>query len=179
MFKAFYPFAYVESIFSIDYKKLFNKGYRGIVFDIDNTLVPHGADSTKETDELFRNIQKIGLKTLLLSNNDEERIRRFIKNIDSLYICDADKPKTDGYYKALEMLNMEKERVIYIGDQIFTDIYGANKCGIDNILVKYIGYYDGEKIGIKRNLEKIVLKFYGINKACKNRLGDILKEEEI
>ena len=80
MFKAFYPFAYVESVFSIDYKKLFNKGYRGIVFDIDNTLVPHGADSTKETDELFRNIQKIGLKTLLLSNNDEERIRRFIKN---------------------------------------------------------------------------------------------------
>ena len=173
MFRAYYPFAYVESVFSIDYEKLHNKGYRGVIFDIDNTLVPHGDDSTKEIDELFKSIQGIGLKTLLLSNNDEERVKRFLKNIDSLYVCDADKPKTDGYYKALEMLNMEKEKVVYIGDQIFTDIFGANKCGIDNILVKYIGYYDGGKIGIKRNLEKIVLKFYAVNKACKNRLGDI------
>lgn len=177
MFKVFYPFEYVESVFTIDYEKLYKKGYRGIIFDIDNTLVPHGDDSTKETDELLTKIQGIGLRTLLLSNNDEERVTRFLKNINPLYVCDADKPKPDGFYKALEMLNIEKDKVVYIGDQIFTDIYGANKCGIDNILVKYIGYYDGGKIGIKRNLEKIVLKFYAINKACKNRLGDISIKE--
>ena len=66
-----FPFEYVDSVFSIDYEKLFQKGYRGIIFDIDMTLVPHGADSTKEIDELFKTIHKAGLKTLLLTNNSE------------------------------------------------------------------------------------------------------------
>ena len=89
MLKIFYPYEYVENVFSIDYKKLYDKGYRGIIFDIDNTLVHHGDDSTKEIDDLFQTIQNIGFKTLLLSNNSEKRIKRFIKNIDSLYIHDA------------------------------------------------------------------------------------------
>ena len=97
MFKIFYPYEYVESVFSIDYNKLYNKGYKGIIFDIDNTLVHHGDDSTKEIDDLFKTIQGIGLKTLLLSNNSEKRIKRFIKNIDTLYICDAEKPNTKNY----------------------------------------------------------------------------------
>ena len=78
-------------------------GYKAIIFDIDNTLVHHGEDSTQEVDELFRQIQNIGLKTLLLSNNTQERIERFIKNINSLYIYDAQKPSTEGYFKALKL----------------------------------------------------------------------------
>lgn len=79
MVKQYYPYAYVDSVFSIDYQKLYEKGFRGILFDIDNTLVHHGDDSTLEIDELFRKIHNIGLKTVLLSNNDKERIQRFIK----------------------------------------------------------------------------------------------------
>lgn len=176
MFKAFYPYEYVESVFSIDYNKLYNKGYRAIIFDIDNTLVPHGKDSTKEVDDLFQTIHNAGLKTLLLSNNDEERITRFLKNIDSMYICDAEKPNVANYFKAIEMLNIKKEAVVFVGDQIFTDIYGANKSGIDNILVAYIRAKNETKIGIRRNLEKIILKFYELNRSCQNRIGDILKE---
>ena len=67
----------------IDYQKLYQKGFRGIIFDIDNTLVHHGDDSTPEIDDLFRKIQGLGLKTLLLSNNDRGRVERFIKNIDT------------------------------------------------------------------------------------------------
>ena len=59
MLKKLYPYEYVESVFTINYKKLYKMGYRGIIFDIDNTLVPHGADSTKEIDELFKKIQII------------------------------------------------------------------------------------------------------------------------
>lgn len=179
MFKIFYPYEYAESVFSIDYNKLYNMGYRGVIFDIDNTLVHHGEDSTKEIDELFRVIQGIGLKTLLLSNNDDERIQRFLKNIDSLYICDAQKPEITNYLKAIEMLDISKKEAVFIGDQIFTDIYGANKSGIDNILVKYLRYEDETKIGIRRNLEKIILKFYSLNKSCQNRIGDIYKGEGI
>ena len=84
MLKNFYPYEYVEDVFSIDYNKLYNKGYRGIIFDIDNTLVPHGKSSTEEIDELFKNIHKIGFKTLLLSDNGEKRINKFIENIDTI-----------------------------------------------------------------------------------------------
>lgn len=177
MFKIFYPYEYVESVFSIDYKKLYDKGYRGIIFDIDNTLVHHGDDSTKEIDELFKIIQNIGFKTLLLSNNSEKRIKRFIKNIDSLYIHNAQKPNVDNYLKAIKMMNIKKEESIFIGDQIFTDILGANKSQIANILVKYIRLDNETKIGKRRHLENLILKFYKRNKSYTHRLGDIFQKE--
>lgn len=174
----FYPFEYVDSVFDIDYKKLYDKGYRGIIFDIDNTLVPHGKPSTKEVDELFVSIQNIGFKTFLLSDNGISRIEEFLKNIDSLYIDNANKPHTENFNKAVEMLQLSKNQVVYIGDQIFKDIYGANKSGIDNILVKFIGWETETKIGIRRRIEKIILKFYRLNKSYQNRIGYIQVEEK-
>lgn len=177
MLKNFYPYEYTESVFSIDYKKLYQKGYRGIIFDIDSTLVPHGNDSTPQVDELFKIIHSLGFKTVFLSNNGEERIQRFLKNIDSLYISNADKPKTDNYFKAVDMMQIKKEEVVYIGDQIFTDIYGANKSGIDNILVKYICHKGETKIGKRRRAEILILRLYSLSKSSVNRIGDIYKEE--
>ena len=170
-----FPYEYVDSVFSIDYGKLVQKGFKGIIFDIDMTLVPHGADSTKEIDELFKTIHKAGLKTLLLTNNSEERVKRFIKNIDTLYLCDAEKPNPEGYLKAIQMMGIKKNETVFIGDQIFIDIYGANRCGIASILVKYVTAEVETKIGIRRNLEKIILKIYEITKIYQHRLGDILK----
>lgn len=175
MFKLFYPCEYVESVFTIDYEKLYNKGYRGLIFDIDNTLVPHGNDSEERVDALFSWLHNLGFQTLLLSNNDEERVKRFLKNISSLYICDAQKPKPENYCKAVEMLDMKKEETVCIGDQVFTDILGANLSGLDSILVRFIGYDTETKIGIRRTVEKLLLKFYSYNKKCQNRLGNIQK----
>lgn len=178
MFSLLFPFEYVDSVFVIDYKKLLQKGYRGIIFDIDMTLVPHGADSTKEIDELFATIHRVGLKTLLLTNNSEERVKRFIKNIDTLYLCDAQKPDPESYMKAVEMMEIQKSETVFIGDQIFIDIYGANRCGIANILVKYVTAGVETKIGIRRNLEKIILALYRITGIYQHRLGDIRKTEQ-
>lgn len=175
MLKVLYPYEYVESVFTIDYEELYNKNVKGIIFDIDNTLVPHGADSNEKVDELFKRIQSIGFNTLVLSNNTEERVKSFLKNIDCLYICDAEKPKVKNYLKAIEMLDLKKENVVYVGDQIFTDIYGANRSGIPSILVKYIGYYDKGKKGIKRRLEKIILNLYNVRAKYKSRLGGVEK----
>lgn len=179
MFWLLFPYEYVDSVFSIDYQKLVQKGYKGIIFDIDMTLVPHGADSTKEIDALFKTLHELGLKTLLLTNNSEERVRRFTKNIDTLYLCDANKPEPEGFLKAVEMMEIQKEETVYIGDQIFIDIYGANKCGIANILVHYVTAEAEKKIGIRRNLEKIILKLYRITKFYQHRLGDIQKTEAV
>ena len=175
MFKLLYPYEYADSVFSINYNKLYDNGYRGLIFDIDNTLVHHGDNSTKEIDDFFRRIQSIGFKTLLLSNNTEERVKRFLTNIDSLYICDANKPDKANYLKALEMMNIRREEAVYIGDQIFTDILGANRCGIANILVKYIRLDNETKIGKKRQIENILLSFYRRNQKFQHRLGDIIK----
>lgn len=175
MLKSYYPYEYVESVFAIDYKKLYDMGFRGIIFDIDNTLVPHGDNSTPEVDALFKEIHAAGIKTVLLSNNDKERIERFIKNIDTQYVCDAEKPNPDGYIKALEKLGIDKDEVVCIGDQTFSDIIGANGCGIKSILVKFIGFYTEKKLGIRRRIEKVVLFCYKHSKY-NHRIGDILKE---
>ena len=178
MFQKLYPWAYAESVFHVDYQKLYNKGYRGILFDIDNTLVHHGDDSTEEVEELFRTIQRMGFKTLLLTNNGEKRVRGFLKNIDSPYLCNADKPKPHSYEKAVTMLGIRKEEAVCIGDQMFVDIYGANRSGIASILVHFITLPGETKIGKKRYVEKWILSLYKRSRKYRDRLGDIRKEED-
>ena len=112
MLEKYYPYEYAQSVFDIDYVKLYTLGYRAILFDIDNTLVHHGEDATPEIEALFREIHSIGLKTLLLSNNDDARVKRFIRNIDTPYLCDADKPNPEAYRKAAELLGVGKKEVI-------------------------------------------------------------------
>lgn len=167
MLKKYYPTYFAESVFDIDYERLFSEGITSLIFDIDNTLVPHGKDSNARVDGLFERLNSMGFTTLLLSNNSEERIKSFIKNIDTLYIHDAEKPKTDGFRKALDLLNSDKANTVMIGDTLFTDIAGASNIGIHSILVRYIGYGNGEKIGIKRTIEAFILKFYFKSKYFK------------
>lgn len=176
MLKELYPYDYADSVFNIDYEELYCKGYKGIVFDIDNTLVHHGDNSTPEIDELFRKIHNIGLKTVLLTNNDEERVKRFIKNIDTEYICDADKPDPTGYKKAAEKMGIKISEAVAVGDQMFIDILGANRCGMASILVHYITLPEETKIGKKRYIEKAVLFLYKHNKKYRQRFGKIIKK---
>lgn len=169
MLKKFYPSAYAENVFSIDYDELYKNGCRGIIFDIDNTLVHHGDNSNEKTDGLFRRLHKTGFKTVLLTDNDEDRVKIFIENIDTPYICDAGKPDPKGFLEALDVMQLEKEQAIVIGDQIFTDILGANKAGIKSILVKFIRLPEEKYIGKRRYLEKVILFFDRRKKWHKKR----------
>lgn len=176
MLKKYYPYAYFKSVFDIDYKELFDKGIKGLIFDIDNTLVHHGDDATPEIEALFRKIHKIGLKTVLLSNNDDERVKRFIKNIDTPYVCDADKPHPSGYEKALKILDLDKANTVVIGDQIFVDIIGANNLHIPSILVHYIKVPGSKWPGFKRIIEMMILFIYKLDRRYNNRLFKNTKE---
>ena len=171
----FYPYEYAQSVFDIDYQKLYDLGFRGILFDIDNTLVPHGKDSTPEVDALLKEIQAIGLKLILFSDNDEERITRFLKNIDAPYIAEAGKPDPTGYLRALEVLGIDKAQAVCIGDQVFMDIFGANRCGMASILVKFIHPAGDRKIGKRRRAEQLILLTYRARKKYVHRLGGITK----
>lgn len=172
-----FPSTSVESVFSIDYLKLKGMGYKAIIFDIDSTLVPHGDDTTNEIDQLFKYLHKLGFKTLLLSNNSEERISTFNRNIKTLFIPMANKPHRANYLKAIRMLNVNYSEVILVGDQLFTDIIGANLCGIKSILVKFLKHPEDIKIGKKRQLERLILKLFALNNKFFNHFPNIEKED--
>ena len=74
MLERFYPDVYLDSAYGIDYEKLYEQGYRGIIFDIDNTLVPHGAPADERSIALFERLRRIGFRSMLLSNNKEPRV---------------------------------------------------------------------------------------------------------
>lgn len=179
MLRALFPYNYVEDVFVIDYQKLYDKGFRAIIFDIDQTLVQHGEEATPEVENLFKTLQTIGFKTFILSNNSPERIEAFLTNInDTGFIGLADKPRPDQYLSAIKQLSLPKECIIFIGDQIFTDVLGANRVGIASILVKFLRHPHEINIGKKRKLESLFLKVYVKSKRYYNRLGTITKVRE-
>ncbi|MSS63561.1 YqeG family HAD IIIA-type phosphatase [Velocimicrobium porci] len=160
MFRAFYPDERIDSTYLINFAKLYQEGYRGIIFDIDNTLVEHGKDADERAKQLFEHLKKLGFSSCLLSNNKRERVLRFNKEIQTNYIYDAHKPARRNYKKAMELMNTNLANTIFIGDQLFTDVWGAKRLGMRNILVAPIDKKEEIQIVFKRYLEKIVLYFY-------------------
>ncbi len=160
MFKKFYPEEYVDSSYTIDYGALYEKGIRGIIYDIDNTLVEHGKPATERAVKLFEKLRAIGFDTCLISNNKEPRVKPFAEAVGSKYVYDAHKPSRTSYIKAMELMGTDTGNTYFIGDQLFTDVYGANRAGIPSILVKPIHPKEEIQIVLKRKLEKIVLFFY-------------------
>lgn len=163
MLEQFYPTECAESVFAVDFELYCKKGIRGIIFDIDNTLVPHGALADEKIIAFFNKIHAMGLKTCLISNNKEKRVKPFAKAVDSEYIFNAHKPSTVSYKKAVRLMGITESETLFIGDQIFTDIYGANRANIANILVAPIHVKEEIQIVLKRYLEKAVLYFYKKN----------------
>ena len=160
MLQRFYPDNETDSAYGIDYQTLYGKGYRGIIFDIDNTLVPHGAPADDRAVQLFSDLRKIGYRTVLLSNNKEPRVKSFADSVGSLYVFKAGKPGKKGYTRAMRMMGTLSEKTLFVGDQLFTDVWGAKKLGIVTYLVKPIHPKEEIQIVLKRRLEWIVLFFY-------------------
>lgn len=160
MFDKFFPDKYVASTYVIDFEELYKKGYRGVIFDIDNTLVPHGAPADERAKKLFAKLKSLGFHCCLISNNQEPRVKMFNQDIQVDYVYNAHKPSTKNYKKAMEMMGTNQKNTLFIGDQLFTDVWGAKRTGIANILVRPIHPKEEIQIVLKRYLEKIVLYFY-------------------
>lgn len=160
MFQCFYPDAYMKSTYAIPFEEIYKEGYRGIIFDIDNTLVPHGAPADNRAIALFQRLKAIGYDCCLLSNNQEKRVCMFNEKIGVHYICNAHKPARANYEKAMELMHTDKETTLFVGDQLFTDVWGAKRTGIRNILVCPINPKEEIQIVLKRLLEKPVLFCY-------------------
>lgn len=160
MLHYFYPAEYVDSAYGIDFELLYRQGYRGVIFDIDNTLVAHGAPADARALALFERLKKLGYRCCLLSNNKEPRVQMFNEKIKAEYIFKAHKPRTANYKKAMELMKTHKDNTLFVGDQIFTDIWGANLAGIRTFLVRPLNPKEEIQIVLKRFPEKIVLHYY-------------------
>lgn len=160
IFASFYPDEYLDSAYEIDYEAFYRNGIRGVIFDIDNTLVPHDAPADERAAELFDRLHQMGCQTMLLSNNREPRVKSFAGKVRTGYLYKAGKPKRAGYLLAMERMGTTEETTLFVGDQLFTDVWGARRSGIHAVLVKPIHPKEEIQIVLKRRLEWIVLFFY-------------------
>ena len=133
-----YPDEYLDSTYSIDFDQLYKEGYRGIIFDIDNTLVPHGAPADERAISLFTHLKELGFHCMLLSNNKEPRVKMFNDAVHVNYIYKAGKPKPAGYRKAMEVLGTDTSNTFLWEIRFLRMCVGANLAGIRTILVKPI-----------------------------------------
>ena len=167
MYQSLFPSEDYDSAYDIDFYAYYNKGYRGILFDVDNTLVEHGQPVTIRAIELFARLREAGFKTCIISNNKEYRVKPLADALESYYVYKAGKPAARGYIEGMEHMGTSGSTTLFVGDQIFTDILGANRAGIHSILVKPVAKHEEIQIVLKRKLEYFILKKYNKEKLRK------------
>lgn len=153
------PHAYHASIFEIPYQKLKEQGIKSLFFDLDNTIIAYDeAELSHKQIEFIKNLQK-DFKVLILSNTNFKRVSLALNQVDIPFIWYAKKPLKFGFKKALRKLDSTKEETIIIGDQLMTDVFGANRVGIGSILVGSVKRKSDHLITkFNRILETIILK---------------------
>lgn len=155
IFKPVYVFDKITDI-SPDF--LHNENIKGIILDLDNTLTTHNNPTVpKESLEWVRNASSCDIKLIILSNNHAERVEPFAQKLGVDFICEGKKPLTVGYKKALKKLKLDKKNTAAVGDQIFTDVIGANLSGVRSIFVFPIEFEASLPFKIKRAIEKPLL----------------------
>lgn len=161
MFSFLYPDLYKASVYSIPYKKLLKNKIDTLLFDIDNTLLPHFIPLPDEKlIELFDTLTNMGFKICILSNGSKKRVQLFMQNLPYYYIYRACKPLLFGINRALKLTGSRPENTAIAGDQIFTDILVGNRKKVYTILVKPISERDEWIVSLKRKAEGIVINEY-------------------
>ena len=158
MMDLFIPDIYQQSIYTIDYKKLHKNGIKCLLFDLDNTIAPYNTlEPDQKVKELFARLEN-DFKIIIISNNNKNRLRPFKEklNVDTAY--SSKKPFKGKYKKILELYKFKVSEVACIGDQLLTDILGANRMGFTSILVNRIAKYETIFTRINRFFLIFILK---------------------
>lgn len=159
LLKKLIPRLQVNTIYDIDLEALWNQGYRGIITDLDNTLV--GAKAPLATPELtawLKRVGEAGFQVVIVSNNERNRVTRFAEPLSIPFIYRAKKPTSTAFRRALRMMHLSAKETVVIGDQMLTDVLGGNRLGLYTILVLPISRADeGFFTKVNRRLEKAAL----------------------
>lgn len=154
----FLPDEHVPSIFDIRPEELKKKGIKGVITDLDNTLVEWDRpEATPELIDWFKQMKEHDIMVTIISNNTEDRVKAFSEPISVPFIYSARKPMGRAFRKALRNMKLKDEDVVVIGDQILTDVFGGNRSGLHTILVVPVSQSDGLFTRFNRRVERTIL----------------------
>jgi len=157
----FLPDIYQKSIYAINYENLKNAGIKLILFDLDNTIIPiNGDEPTKKLKDLFEDIKSLGMKPVIMSNSGKKRVEPFKEGLMVDAACSSKKPFKGKYKKILKIYNLKPAQIAAVGDQLITDIFGANRMDFTSILVNPISTNDFKVTKINRFFEKKIIKHF-------------------
>ena len=158
---------YASGISDIDVNNLKAQGIKVIMLDIDNTLVPTSKKTpTPSVVDWIENAKSAGMHVVLFSNNSEKRVSLFNKNLKLYSVHRAFKPLGFRINKIAREYKVRKSEICMIGDQVFTDVWGANRAGVMSVLVMPLSRDEGLGVRLKRHLENIAIKKYRANTYC-------------
>lgn len=156
-----YPKEYLGSVKEISIELLKKNHIQGMILDVDNTLIDLNKNMLKGVENWVEELRKTGIKFCILSNSNQvDKVRQVADKLNIPFIYFAKKPLKSGFKKAKKILNLEAENIAVVGDQIMTDVIGANRCKMFSILVKPIEEKDYIITRIKRPLEKVIINRY-------------------
>jgi len=153
------PDAMPESLFDIDFDKLTDLGIKGIIFDLDNTIIPW--DSSEMCPDICAWLTEVlgkGFKVSIVSNNWHSRVRKIANRLDVPFVARAYKPAKFGFRSALATMELGPEETAVVGDQLFTDVLGGNRLGLFTIWVKPLTRNEFVGTKIKRYMESWVVR---------------------
>ncbi len=154
------PNEHVKSVYDINPEVLKSKGIKGIITDLDNTLVAWDVkDATPEVIEWFKQMKENNIKVTIISNNKQERVKVFSEPLETPFVFSARKPLSKAFKSVAKQMGMKKEEIVVIGDQLLTDVLGGNFAGFYTILVVPIVQTDGKITKINRKIERRILHY--------------------
>lgn len=158
MLDLFVPDVYAQSIYTINYKKLKKNGIKCLLFDLDNTIAPYKvSEPDQKVKELIARLEA-DFKVIIVSNSGKNRLRPFKEKLNVDVAFSSKKPLKGKYKKILELYKFKIDEVACIGDQLLTDILGANRMGFTSILVNKVAKYEMFPTKVNRFIEKKILK---------------------
>lgn len=155
----FYPNVYYTKVQDITIEFLIKNKIKALILDVDNTLIDYKKNLSEDIIEWSKGLQGQGIKMYILSNtNKEEKVKMVADKLQIEYKLFAKKPLKNGFYKVQKILNIKNENIAVVGDQIFTDVIGGNRCNMFTILVDPMSEKDFWYTAWKRPIENIIKK---------------------
>jgi HAD superfamily phosphatase (TIGR01668 family) len=159
--KQFLPNEHVKSILDIKPEDLKEKGIKGIITDLDNTLVEWDRpNATPHLIKWFDQMKEHNILVTIVSNNNEARVKAFSDPLKIPFIFRAKKPLGPAFNKALSQMGLKKDETVVIGDQLLTDVLGGNRSGLHTILVVPVAQTDGLATKFNRFVERRILNWF-------------------
>lgn len=176
MLEWFKPTWMVHSIYSITPEQLYENNIKAVLTDLDNTLIAwNNPEATEESIQWMEMMKEADIPVMILSNNSDERVKEIADFLELEYIPRSLKPSRRAFRLAQEKLDLPAEDLLMVGDQVITDVFGANRFGVRNVLVKPVLKSDAWNTKFNRFLELKILN--ALIKSNPNmKWGDSLNE---